>query len=523
VVRVGGDFYLVNSTFQYQPAIVISQSTDLVNWRQVGHVFDRRNPLDLGHFYDGCGVWAPDISFHDGMFYVFYCLVQLTRDRAVNVRGNYMVKARSIRGPWTEPVRLTDYGNDPSHFVDEDGAHYLLFAGGVPRGDGTWVARLRDDCSALAEEPRWLSYGPQRRAPEGPHIFKREGWYYHTMASQGGYAEGHHQIVARARGVYGPYEASPYNPLIVEASGGAVLQGPGHAKLLEDKRGDWWAVYLCSRRPEGVATLGRETALSRVVWSEDGWPRLEGGAVPRVVGVMPQAQGYLESRGDGSVFRDDFDGATLGCEWQGVRELPETFTTMRVRPGWVGVSTSERVGAVERRHLLLVRETCHEYVATMRMSFEPDDGCEAGMACYYDSATNITLGVRMNRGERWVELRQCRQGAVTVVARVPMRRVGTGGSAMVELRVVARGLVREFYARRVGRQWVKVGGVEHCAFLSDDGTPGWGFTGTMVGMYGMATRDVVGDGGIAYVDWFEVRTREAVGQGRRAKVTVAKQ
>lgn len=110
VVRVGEDYYCVNSTFEYFPGIIISHSKDLVNWKQIGHVFSKSQDLDLTQFWDGMGIWAPDISYYKGEFYVFYCTVQLKKDRSYNVRGNYMVKSKNINGPWSKPVQLTDNG-----------------------------------------------------------------------------------------------------------------------------------------------------------------------------------------------------------------------------------------------------------------------------------------------------------------------------------------------------------------------------------------------------------------------------
>ena len=147
VVRVDDDYYLVNSTFEYFPAIVISHSKDLVNWQQIGHVFSKSEDLDLTYFFDGMGIWAPDISYHDGEFYVLYCLVQLSKDRTTNVRGNYMVKSKSINGPWSKPVQITDFGSDPSLFVDDDGEHYMLFAAGIPTGNGTKIVKLNKECT----------------------------------------------------------------------------------------------------------------------------------------------------------------------------------------------------------------------------------------------------------------------------------------------------------------------------------------------------------------------------------------
>jgi len=172
VVRAGDDYYCVNSTFEYFPAIVISHSKDLVNWQQVGHVFSKSEDLDLSYFFDGMGIWAPDISYFNGDFYIFYCLVQLSKDRSTNVRGNYMVKSKSIYGPWSKPVQITDFGSDPSHFVDDDGEHYMLFAAGIPTGNGTKIVKLNRECTKMVEEPHWMETEGKKAAPEGPHMLE---------------------------------------------------------------------------------------------------------------------------------------------------------------------------------------------------------------------------------------------------------------------------------------------------------------------------------------------------------------
>ena len=216
VVRVGDDYYCINSTFEYFPAIVISHSKDLVNWEQIGHVFSKSEDLDLSYFFDGMGIWAPDISYYNGEFYIFFCTVQLSKDRSTNVRGNYMVKSKSIYGPWSKPVQITDFGSDPSHFVDDDGEHYMLFAAGIPTGNGTKIVKLNKECTKMVEEPRWMETEGKKSAPEGPHLLKKDGYYYFVMAASSGLFNGHHMLVARSKSVYGPYENSPNNPYLTQ-------------------------------------------------------------------------------------------------------------------------------------------------------------------------------------------------------------------------------------------------------------------------------------------------------------------
>ena len=494
VVRVGEDYYLVNSTFQYFPGVIISHSRDLVNWRQIGHVFEKSEDLDLTGFMDGCGIWAPDLSWHEGKFYLFYCLVQLTKDRSINVRGNYVVTATDIHGPWSKPVQLTTEGNDPSHFVDTDGSHYLLYAGGIPKGGATRIAKLTPDCTRLAEEPRWISYGGEKRAPEGPHLIRKDGWYYHIMAASGGIYDGHHQLVGRSRSLYGPYEPSPHGPFIAQMDKTSPLQHHGHAKLVQTQTGSWWAVYLMQRRIERFSPLGRETGLDRVEWGEDGWPQLNGGRGPSArapVPDLPPSPALIR-------VEETFTATTLGLPWQWVRNPLPDGSSLTERPGWLRLSTtSGDLDAPLARNIPLQREVALRATATTRMEFAPSGDQEAGLLCYYDAKSFLRLGLTRRDGLRLV-LSESRKGVPSILGESPGIPAGP-----VELRVEIDGLSRTF-AYRVGEgAWTTVGVVPKATHLSDQGTPLWGFTGTMIGLYAVGRS--TGERIPAYFDDFRYR------------------
>lgn len=506
VVCVGRDYYLVNSTFHYFPAIIISHSRDLVSWRQIGHVFTDPETLDLRHYFDGCGIWAPDISFHNGEFFVFYCLVQLTKDRTINLRGNYMVRSKSIHGPWSRPVQLTAEGNDPSHFVDDDGTHYMLFAAGLPIGYGTKIARLTPDCTELAGPPVWMTWGPERRAPEGPHLFKRDGYYYHTMASQGGYTPTHHQIIARSRHILGPYEPSPYNPFIAQKSHKADEKNHGHAKVFSTADGDWWATYLVQRPIDGFSVLGRETSLDRVHWLKDDWPVLNHGRGPSdSAAEVTSAMAAPESCRPEDAAVDDFTSQVLDPAWLFVRDPTPANPIVGKRPSHLRLhATTAAEPLLEPRSLLLRRETSHRFTAETKLvipsvSTSPQSrgGAElteglthgsnqgqAGLACYYDSSSNITLSVTVG-SPTVLELRQCRLGNTTTVARRNLPQVD-----QVWLRVRVNRLERAFSYSQNGIEWTEFATIADCSFLSDEGTANWGFLGTLTGLFVLPGQEV---------------------------------
>lgn len=474
LVRENEDYYLVNSTFQYFPAIIISRSRDLVHWEQIGHVFTQNEALDLSQFYDGCGIWAPDISYHDGEFYIFYCLVQLKKDRSVNVRGNYMVKSKSILGPWSRPVQLTTEGNDPSHFIDDDGSHYMLYAAGLPKGSATRIVKLDRDCTKVVEGPFWIDYGGEKRAPEGPHLFKRNGIYYHTMAASGGIYNGHHQLIARAKSIYGPYEASPHNPFIAQMDPNAAIQHQGHAKLVETQNGEWWAMYLCQRRIRGFSQLGRETGLDRVDWQPDGWPVLNHGKGPSSEAPVPKLPAAICR----TVLDDEFAGPSLGVQWQFVRNPDAKRFSLAARPGHLRLIAGDAdVNSIQARNLILQRETSQNLVATTRLEFDPKPGGQAGLLCYYDSKSYLKFVLTGQETPRLV-VEECRKGVRKTLAEVPGIAAGP-----IHLRVKVEGLCRSFAYSYDNQKWHDAAAIPDASFLSDQGTPLWGFTGTMVGIF----------------------------------------
>jgi len=475
LVRVGEDYYLVNSTFQYFPAIAISHSRDLVHWRQIGHVFPRPGDLELDPFFDGCGIWAPDISWHDGTFYVFYCLVQLKKDRSVNVRGNYMVKSANILGPWSKPVQLTPDGNDPSHFVDDDGSHYICHAAGLPKGSATKIAKLSPDCTRVVEGPFWIDYGGEKRAPEGPHLFKKDGWYYHTMAASGGIYDGHHQLIARSRSVYGPYEPSPHNPFIAQLDPQAAIQHQGHAKLVQTQHGDWWVLYLCQRRIDGFSQLGRETGLDKVDWLADGWPVLNAGKGPSYSSPLPA----LPPAPAVNPASDTFDAPSFGLQWLFVRNPDTNAVSLTAHPGALQILAGPRpLHDPLAKSILLQREISQIYTAATTMRFEPRHGESAGLLCYYDTASYAALGLTGSNGVQRLRLDVCRKGKRETLADLPR-----SGRGPIGLRVRVNGLARVFEASDDGNTWFPVGTLDKASFLSDQGTPNWGFMGTLVGLF----------------------------------------
>ncbi|MGV8967172.1 MAG: family 43 glycosylhydrolase [Cellulomonas sp.] len=277
ICRVGADFYLVTSTFEYAPGLPIFHSVDLVSWEQIGHVIDRPGQLDFSGIASSGGLYAPTLRHHDGVFWLVCTLVD-QHDAARG--GNFLLTATDPAGPWSDPVWLDVDGIDPSIFFDDDDRAWVHGTRLVPEPEWhnqteVWVRELDLTTKKLVGPEHLIWNGALRNAvwAEGPHLYKVAGTYYLLAAEAG--TEFHHAVcVARADSVAGPYVGNKGNPVLTHRhlGSGTDVVGVGHADLVEAVDGSWWAVLLGMRPYGGYHyNLGRETFLVPVVW-EDGWP-----------------------------------------------------------------------------------------------------------------------------------------------------------------------------------------------------------------------------------------------------------
>lgn len=273
ICGVGDDYYLVNSTFSYFPGIPIMHSKDLVHWEQIGNVMDRRSQIPLEGGGHSQGIFAPAIRYHDGIFYVI-CTNETNG-------GNFIVTAKDPAGPWSEPAYLEGAdGIDPTIFFDDDGKVYYIGTHPITEGrqyDGEchiWIQELDLEAMRLIGKSKDVWSGSMRFVhwPEGPHLYKKDGYYY-MMLAEGGTDRNHSVTMCRSRSIWGPYENHFCNPILTHRHLGKdyPVQCVGHGDLVETPSGEWYMVMLGMRPIDGCTTLGRETFLARVVW-ENGWP-----------------------------------------------------------------------------------------------------------------------------------------------------------------------------------------------------------------------------------------------------------
>ncbi|MDL2300948.1 glycoside hydrolase family 43 protein [Lachnospiraceae bacterium OttesenSCG-928-D06] len=495
VIRVGEDYYMVNSSFQYFPAIPISHSKDMVNWHIIGHAITNPAWLDLSEIKDSHGIWAPDISYVDGKFYIFATL-RLNGDghRDNNVlRRQLVMVSDTAQGPYSEPVSLEVDDIDASHFVDEDGSRYMMIAKGVQ------AVKLSEDSLRVDGELRTVWEGTGERCPEGPHVMKKDGYYYGILA-EGGTGYGHGINVARSRELFGEYECSPYNPVMRQTDPLAPIQRTGHGKLVQDQNGKWWVYYLCGRPNKGnYTTIGRESALDPVEWTEDGWFVINNGKGPSTCNEAPDLPECVYER---NLF-DDFDSDKFSLEWEFVRTPDYGSCSLTQRKGYFRIWTRDgMLQEIRAKNTLLRREQELCYQAETKLEFYPDrDGEQAGLTCYYSTATYARFSL-CYEGGRKLQLVINRNHGEELIAEIDHIK-----EEAIYLKVEVSYLTRSFYFSYDGKEWQSAGVLENCIYLCDEGVPDdpKRHTGTLVGIY--ANNGGCGSRKAADFDYFSYRDK----------------
>ena len=520
IVRVGDDYFIATSTFEWFPGVQIHHSRDLVNWRLRARPLRRASQLNMLGDPDSCGVWAPDLTYADGRFYLVYTDVKrfgrttVTGASGASLRDfhNYLVTSTDIDGDWSDPVHLNSSGFDPSLFHDDDGTKYLLnmlwdHRPGQKRFAGIIIQEFSAAQRRLVGERRVIFSGTPLGFTEGPHLYKRGG-YYHLLTAEGGTSWNHAVTMARARKIDGPYELHPdVHVLSARDRPDVALQRAGHGDLVDTPDGSTYMVHLCGRplSTRGRCTLGRETAIQRMVWGEDGWLRtVAGDGLPS---VETQAPAVTAPAPPPPPSRENFDGAHLPIDFQWLRTpWPDRLFSLTERPGFLRLYGRETVGSLFTQALVARRQQAHRYSASTIVEFEPRHFQHmAGLVCYYNSfkfhylyvSTDETVGKHVRVMSALPDPAQA--DAFTLPFAIP-------SNVAVELRVeVDDGRLRFGY-RPGGAEWTWIPQAFDASILSDEATlPGMShFTGAFVGM---ACQDMSGAGEHADFDWFEYLER----------------
>jgi xylan 1,4-beta-xylosidase len=523
IVRVGDDYYVATSTFEWFPGVQIHHSRDLVHWRLLTRPLVRATQLDMRGEADSCGVWAPCLTHADGRFYLLYTDVKrFGRTTTAGASGaslrdfhNYLVTSERIDGEWSDPVYLNSSGFDPSLFHDDDGRKYVLnmlwdHRPGQNRFAGIVVQEYSTREQRLVGARHTIFSGTAIGFTEGPHLYKRDGWY-HLLTAEGGTGWGHAVTMARSRAILGPYELHPdVYVLTARHRPDAPLQRTGHADLVETPAGETYMVYLCGRPlgNRGRCTLGRETAIQPMTWGADGWLRTQDGrGLPVVEAAAPA--GLPPSPHPLVPVRQEFDVPALPLAFQWLRSpYPDDLFSLRARPGYLRLFGRETIGSLFRQALVARRQQAHCYSAATRLEFEPEHFQQmAGLVCYYNSAKFHYF--YLSRDEEGTHLRVMSALPDQVAADGFTAPIRIRAGVAVEMRVEVDYERLRFAYRLDGDEWNWLPQLFDASILSDEATaPGLpNFTGAFVGM---ACQDLAGTARPADFDWFQYRERDYV-------------
>jgi len=488
VCRVGADFYMVTSSFEWFPAVPIFHSRDLVNWQQIGHCLNRQSQLSLDSVRSSGGIFAPTIRHHNGRFYM------VTTDTTGIL--NFIVHTDDPYGEWSEPVAVNAGGIDPSLYFDEDGKVYFtanaLVSEAMPRGLYLWEIDLETG-EVLDKVNTMLWAGTGGKHPEASHLYKRDGWYY-LLIAEGGTELGHMISVARSRSVRGPYESCPQNPILSHRSSSNPIQSTGHGDFFEDAQGEWWMCFLGVRHVGYPLAhhLGRETYLTPIDWSDDGWPLVNGGEqVDLQMEVHRDRQLGLKVT---QPIRDDFDQCALAFCWNFRRNLSAASWSLRARPGHLRLqclpASIDDVGetAFVGRRL----QHFNGRVET-KLDFNLSSECEeAGLAFVMNERFHCEAVLTLREGRRVIVLRK-RCGSLVVETVTEWSHHGS-----VYLRCQFEAAELHFYAGCDAEGSIFLGAME-TRLLSTE--IAGGFTGLYFGMYASARGSVSQN--YADFDWID--------------------
>lgn len=440
VCRVGGDYYLVTSTFAFYPGVPLLHSRDLLNWEQLRWTLERPDQLPLGRCDVSDGVYAPTLRHHGGRFYM------VSSNRTSGSGNHFYVTTEDAAQPWSDPVWITGPdgepldGLDPSLFFDEDGRVYFSCVAWDEHGQGVGQAEIDLPSGRLLAPLKIVWYGTGGTFPEGPHTYRVNGRYY-LMIAEGGTEYGHRVTIARADRIDGPYHSCPHNPILTQnwqwaqASG---IQGVGHGDLIQAEDGRWWLLVHGFRPSVGkLHHLGRETMLCPVVWNEEGWPVAGAGKgwLEEEMELAPPVPGarQLDDATESHTFGTAPEGAP-GEAWMAGLPLPFQFINNPVRQQYrllpnagglqlLGCTTTlDDIGSptwcgLRQRHF----DCCAEAV----LSFAPSGAHDyAGLSVFQTCEHHYDIVVGMQNGRRAAWLRKRVGDILTLGEAVPLPEDG---------------------------------------------------------------------------------------------------
>lgn len=475
VCRVGDDYYLITSTFEYFPGVPVFHSKDLVNWEQIGYCINRKEQLP-----QGINIFAATIRHHDGLFYM---ITTNLKGRS----GNFYVTATNPAGPWSDPVFIDVPGIDPDLFWDEDGKSYVI-------SSEFFLYEIDLKNGKLLTEGKKVWYGTGGRYAEGPHIYKKDGFYY-LMAAEGGTEEAHSETIARSNNIWGPYTENPANPILTHvtaAAQGFSIGGTGHADIIQAHDNSWWMVFHGYRNISDKVhhILGRETCLAPVVWPKNGWPVVNGnGTVTENMTCETLPLKPFPTK----PAKTDFDENTLGLEWNYIQYPVDGNISLAERPGFLRLKGApETISTSNTSTFTGRRLTDFYFTATTRLEFNPKkENEEAGMVLV-NNGSHFDLLVKQKNGKR-VAVVKLQFGRTIYTSKEFALKPGP-----VDLKITGDKTTFTFWVAQGDNEFKAIETAD-AKFLATE-TVGY-FTGVYVGLY--ATGNGEPSKAFADFDWFE--------------------
>lgn len=511
ICRAGDDYYIVNSTFAYYPGLPVFHSKDLLNWELISYAINRPEQLSFEDAGVSRGLFAPAIAYHDGLFYIVCTdVIRL---------GNFVITAKDPKGPWSNPVKLPEVnGIDPSVFFDEDGKSFIVFNSIPPGNQSLWNGhrtirmfefdalnkRIKGEEKLLinggtdtAKHPVWI---------EGPHLYKKDGWYY-LMCAEGGTGYNHSEVVFRSRSVYGPFESYKKNPILTQRHLDTARKNPvtttGHADLVEGKDGKWWGVFLGCRPYEGdYYNTGRETFMAPVEWN-DGWPvfNLGGDEVKYSYPINAVSDKSKEQFSGNFHFLDKFDKGELQKRYSLLRTAEGVQADFHIVPGYLNLSlTPETCQGKKSPAFIGFRQSHLACYAAAGLQFYPKaENEKAGLLIFQSEKNFYFLGKSVKDGQPVVELYR---DTSLLISHAIKAKDGKD----VFLKIQAKGDTYSFFYAVKKNRWQLLLDKADGKYLSTK--KAGGFVGSMYAMYGTSNGKPT-DNAVMF-HWFEYKGNDDV-------------
>ena len=478
VCRVKDDYYLVTSTFYWFPGVPIYHSKDLINWELIGYALSEKSQLNLEK---GTGIYAATIRYNEGKFYL------ITTNRRNG--ENFYVTATDPKGKWSDPIWVDQRGIDPSLYFEGSKVYCTSTI-----SDGIIQTEIDINTGKLLTEPKLIWRGSGIRSQEGPHLYKYKGLYY-LLVSEGGTEYGHMVSMTRSTSPWGPFEFCPNNHILTQRNRNtqsALIQGAGHADMVDAVDGSWWMVFLGFRAIASHHHLGRETFLTPLSWTSAGWPLVpfDGTAqTENYTKTLPLHPFAVTPE------RDDFNSEILDLNWNFMRNpLPDSWS-LKDRKGYLRINGKKsNLDSIFSAQFIGQRQKYFDCLATTSIEYDPKkDNEEAGLSVYHRYEGHYDLFIRKNGADRELVLRYT-LGSIHHIEKIVKLKKGA-----VQLRVEGSKTLYNFSYSQ-GGEFVSLGKAD-AKFISSETL--LTFTGVFLGMYA-AGNDHDAETPADF-DWFEIK------------------